>query len=414
MNDIGKWQMSARPIQWISGLGIVVIVAAGLWFDRIKWLFICEVQWGATAFLLFLPLLATTTNRALLLGAYDICLKDHGRYLGFLLVLAAASIIWTGQAELNLAESRLQETPEASWVLSLFGVLVLLAAVVLNLALTHEVSIGTETSSERKFKWCAIDSRMLQGVVFGLLCFIAGEVIFLLSRRFSLFSHLPSAVIDSVQYLQSSVRRCVPPLFWMGYVGKNGQLETEAGQIALLILLFASFFFYWRLRKVKLPPLCCIALLLLVLVWLLSGFAFFFQAFRIPTLLPVVLWLLVSSLHPKADHFYEVVDQAIQTTPNLRFLEAARDDPGIVVVAAAGGGIQASAWTAKVLAGLDSAVSAGSSNAFRTSLRAVSGVSGGSVGLMYYLAALASGSPSASAAGAAATSSLSEVTDALV
>jgi len=413
MNEIGKSQMFSRPVQWIFGFGMLVIVVAGLWFDWIKCLFICEVQWGATVFLLFLPILAMTTDRALLLGAYDIRHKDHGRYLGFLLIFAAASIVWTGQAELALAESRLQETLEARSILSLFGILILLAAVVLNLAVTHKVSIGTETPGGKKFSWHAIDSRMLQGVGFGIVCFLVGEAIIWL-LYLALCSNLPPPVVDSVQCFQSWIRSWLPPQLWKGYIGQDGQLGTEASQIGLLILLLASLYFYWRLRKIKLPPLCCIALLTIVLVWLFSGFAFFFQTFRVPTFLPIVVWLLVSSRHPKADHFYEVLDESVQATPNLKFLESTGDDPRIVVVASAGGGIQAAAWTAQVLAGLDSAAPADQQNSFRTFLRAVSGVSGGSVGLMYYLAAQTSGSAAVAAAKAAAESSLSEVTDALV
>ena len=52
-----------------------------------------------------------------------------------------------------------------------------------------------------------------------------------------------------------------------------------------------------------------------------------------------------------------------------------------MVVAAAGGGIQAAAWTAKVLTELHARYG----QDFTRSVRLVSGVSGGSVGLMYYL-----------------------------
>jgi hypothetical protein len=411
MNETGKRQLFSRPVQWIFGLGALVILVAGLWFDWIKWLFVCEVQWSATVFLLFLPILAMTTDRALLLGAYDIRHKDHGRYLGFLLIFAAASIVWTGQAELALAESRLDEIVKTRLIPSLLGALVLLAAVVLNLVVTHKVS--AERSGGKKFRWQAIDSRMLQGVVFGIACFLVGQAIIWL-LNLTLCSNLPPPMVDSVQGFQSWIRRWLPPQLWKGYIGQGGQLGTEASQIGLLILLLASFYSYWRLRRIKLPPLCCIALLTIVLVWLFSGFAFFFQIFRVPTFLPVVVWLLVSSRHPKADHFYEVLDGGIQPTPSLKFLEVTGDDPRIVVVASAGGGIQAAAWTAQVLAGLDSAAPADQQNSFRTHLRAVSGVSGGSVGLMYYLAAQASGGATAAAAEAAAESSLSEVTDALI
>ena len=52
----------------------------------------------------------------------------------------------------------------------------------------------------------------------------------------------------------------------------------------------------------------------------------------------------------------------------------------MIVVTASGGGIQASAWTAQVLVGLDQKLPQ-----FSESIGLVSGVSGGSVGVMYYL-----------------------------
>jgi hypothetical protein len=52
------------------------------------------------------------------------------------------------------------------------------------------------------------------------------------------------------------------------------------------------------------------------------------------------------------------------------------------VVTAAGGGIQASAWTCQVLTGLDEVYGMN----FTNSVGLISGVSGGSVGTMFYLA----------------------------
>jgi len=53
----------------------------------------------------------------------------------------------------------------------------------------------------------------------------------------------------------------------------------------------------------------------------------------------------------------------------------------LVVVTAAGGGIQASAWTAQVLTGLHERYK----NTFTQSIGVISAVSGGSVGVMFFL-----------------------------
>ena len=65
---------------------------------------------------------------------------------------------------------------------------------------------------------------------------------------------------------------------------------------------------------------------------------------------------------------------------NWRFPPGPDGKATMVVIAASGGGIQASAWTAKVLANMDQQCPA-----FSESIGLVSGVSGGSVGSMYYV-----------------------------
>jgi hypothetical protein len=66
--------------------------------------------------------------------------------------------------------------------------------------------------------------------------------------------------------------------------------------------------------------------------------------------------------------------------------------PTLVVVSASGGGIQATAWTAKVLTGLEEELGPN----FIRSVRLLSGVSGGSVGVLYFVASYDSdsGAPS--------------------
>jgi len=68
----------------------------------------------------------------------------------------------------------------------------------------------------------------------------------------------------------------------------------------------------------------------------------------------------------------------------------------LVAVTAAGGGIQAAAWSARVLTGLKDRYG----EVFRQSLRVISSVSGGSVGTMFYLRHLLTSLDAAAAAGA--------------
>src|SRR5260221_96874 len=86
----------------------------------------------------------------------------------------------------------------------------------------------------------------------------------------------------------------------------------------------------------------------------------------------------------------------------------------MVVVTAAGGGIQAAAWTTEVLAQLQAECDKTVPDQFANSISLVSGVSGGSVGLMFYLGTRFQATPDlAAAVKASRGSSLSQVTKAL-
>ena len=156
----------------------------------------------------------------------------------------------------------------------------------------------------------------------------------------------------------------------------------------------SSTLLYLWLRTKRLAPLCYFLLLTTVIVWGLSGLSFFFDAFRIPLFAPVVLWLSVAALHLKADHFYRIhkvsdeKDVYVEPTdPGSILARANENDDRIILVAAAGGGIQAAAWTARVLTGLEEICAEKRPGRFVRSLKLLSGVSGGGVGIMYFVTA---------------------------
>lgn len=158
------------------------------------------------------------------------------------------------------------------------------------------------------------------------------------------------------------------------------------GHSAAFILFVLTLFFYaligigkfMRLREPPLfPTLAYILLLLILLCWGLSGLAFFFDRFRIPVLIPLLLLLFGTSMLPWSDHLYPVTDRQPSPTTEAN----PTSDGTIIVVAANGGGIQAGAWTARVLTGLEQELG----DSFGRSLRVVSSVSGGSVGAMYFV-----------------------------
>jgi hypothetical protein len=131
---------------------------------------------------------------------------------------------------------------------------------------------------------------------------------------------------------------------------------------------------------------------LLLLLYVLPGFAFYWDRYRIPVPLIVVGAVVFFYSAFGTDHYYELNPAPRQATnynpPRLEevydswtFREDKEGKRTLVVVDASGGGIQASAWTAQVLTGLDERYG----EPFSRSIGLISSVSGGSVGTMFYL-----------------------------
>jgi len=100
---------------------------------------------------------------------------------------------------------------------------------------------------------------------------------------------------------------------------------------------------------------------------------------------------MVISLAGGTDHVYELTAPSqpvtlLSPTDVIGEWAAHRADPGapIVVVATAGGGIRASAWTTQVLTGLAENCEVSGRNRFTSSVVLISSVSGGSEGAMYF------------------------------
>ena len=129
-------------------------------------------------------------------------------------------------------------------------------------------------------------------------------------------------------------------------------------------------------------------LLLVLIFWncLLAGLAFFVDHFRFPTLAALAIALALIASFGNSDHVFSTVERTNPPAKLLRPEEVFQRAPeAVIVVAAAGGGIQSAAWTSKVLCGLRAELPGG---AFQKSIVAISGVSGGSVGTMFYLRCL--------------------------
>jgi len=178
---------------------------------------------------------------------------------------------------------------------------------------------------------------------------------------------------------------------------------------ALTLLLYVIVGLYGRsqLGKRRTVPALCAALMLMLMVgWILAATAFFFDAWRIPTLLIFAAIGILTAQSPRSDHHYHLRPRDSATkAPDPVTTITASGTQRVIVVAANGGGIQAGAWAARVLYGLQEDCLEG----FRQSLRMISSVSGGSVGSACFVHWLAETKDARRPDEAAAMSSLDEV-----
>jgi predicted acylesterase/phospholipase RssA len=127
------------------------------------------------------------------------------------------------------------------------------------------------------------------------------------------------------------------------------------------------------------PTVFHVLIAVLLLSWLIFSLAFFFDRYRVPVVSVLMVGALLSLPSGDTDYVFDLAPavKVAYPTPN----QVLRKKPGpVIVVAAAGGGIQAAAWTAKVLGGLKD-----TNPEFANAVAAISGVSGGSVGTLHYL-----------------------------
>jgi hypothetical protein len=221
-----------------------------------------------------------------------------------------------------------------------------------------------------------------------------------------LFAYLANR--NPFKYASARLRnlfRNVPRKFGEGYFKYDRDEKVEAvlpnhGFALFLFTLSLVLYIFIGLMKSfnlgagsnpNVPTLAYVLLLLMMLCWGLSGLSFFFDRYRIPVLLLFAIWMLITWLIPfgSSDRFYQVRQPqqgVISLTPGD--IISRRKPSAIVVVAANGGGIQASAWAARVLTGLVEQCRADFNQdcqEFAKAIYLISSTSGGSVGSMYFV-----------------------------
>lgn len=165
--------------------------------------------------------------------------------------------------------------------------------------------------------------------------------------------------------------------------------EMAAIAVLLFLILYGIlgilFSPAWARPEQQPAALFFVLLLLVILTWLFAGAAFSLDRARLPVFTTLLVLSIVAGL-AGTDHKFVVKENAgerpllaprdvIEAWANRGRGQASR---AILIVATAGGGIRAAAWTAEVMTRLDEGCKGASD-----SLLLVSSVSGGSVGSMF-------------------------------
>ncbi len=213
---------------------------------------------------------------------------------------------------------------------------------------------------------------------------------------------------------------------------EGGRLKLRSGHVFALTLALLAFATYVivGLNKAAIsaapaavPALAYVLLFLIVACWCLSALTFFCDRFRFPLLMSILVLASLTASVPQSDDFFRVetsdsvkklagVNVENYLTPASYLAERAKDSHHrrLILVATPGGGIQAAAWTAKVLQELDARFQdVNGANGFRRSVALVSSVSGGSLGSMIYAATFAGNVAESCTAENAEASSIDEV-----
>jgi hypothetical protein len=214
--------------------------------------------------------------------------------------------------------------------------------------------------------------------------------------------HLPERLHRQVVRLtadrwpRGSVRGVLRTWVGPGYFDDQGRVLPAhlfaAALLFVFIVLYVRGYVTWQpgtAAGAATPALVYILTIATLLTSLLAGVAFYFDRHRLPTLFVVGIWCLAVWSVSRADHYFSLAparDPVTLLSPAV--VAAARKHPLLIVVAADGGGIQASAWAATALTGIQERWPE-----FRQSVRLISGVSGGSVGTMFFVAALTKDGP---------------------
>ncbi|MDJ0658625.1 MAG: hypothetical protein QNJ42_03960 [Crocosphaera sp.] len=279
------------------------------------------------------------------------------------------------------------------------------------------------------------DKAMFLGIFFGIICLVLITIFPLLLEKIVIFL-INSKGKNDYNYLKllriltNASQIFLGVLAYLLVIFLNYPPDNERSNVSA-ISLFRNFINHaWFSSETLHPPTLIYALsIILIITILIGGLTYYWDLFfdewedakksiegvQEPSIFqritnefrasrfPVILFLIIFSASSygafQVDHYFKLNESKIQITDYQKDLQTAigmrlcpdefkiktheycESPQSLVIVAASGGGIQASGWTTKVLAELQGEI--GKDFTKKTAL--ISSVSGGSVGTMFYL-----------------------------
>jgi hypothetical protein len=419
-----------RALAWLSAIyifaGAILVLAWHPFLDNLVRLILLS-RYGVLTGLLLVALVPLGLQAApsLLANLFVLRRARHLFHIAWLSVLVASSALTVCRVEELNAFARFQTEPLPlpDWLRTCAGATVV-PILSLPVLLTCVRCSRAAFLPEERWRWGPWLAAGLLGLASGLLLMFLCSAIqpILLGPRVrapGLFPFQPAGEWLWRQFGSPETAALDPACDWLARLVRSpgytiyaadgsphltpGHAQAAAGFAAVLAVYMAHYllvkaFGVHALHADDIPPLFLLLLLLMLLGFFLQGAAFALDHDWVAASLAVALFVFVIYQFSRTDHLFRLGSRPApgggQAALPAGRIEAAelrsvaqiwRERPApsrtLIAVTASGGGIQAAAWTARVLVGLHERYG----DSFMRSIRLISAVSGGSVGAMFAL-----------------------------
>jgi hypothetical protein len=373
---------------FLAAIAVALALAVGE-LEHLQLLTLLWIPLAMIGFLIAFPLYAVVGQSSLFHGLFDLDLSPRKRLpiRHFVATLSAFAVAASAISIMILAlrcdpdRAGIPRTATSCWISWAYGKLIYLFRSPLVLLLVAEnaiaaffaiFAVATSWNQDKR-------GRPLLKLVLGMLLGLFTGTVAVLALR-----------IDAIQVARVIATK--PESRWLicelgpSYTGNpTGHVAAAMACLASLILYAAiGLYGWWALGKTSMVAALVGPLMVVLIVgWLGSGIQFFVSH----SLLPIPLLLVVTALGfinnalPWTDHTYDLLPRNHTPAAPPFDVLIAGDRTCAILVASAGGGIQAAAWTAKVLEGLHTDLG----ERFDRALSFISSISGGSMGSACYL-----------------------------